>query len=639
MPATPPRPARPVNPTARSVNPMAQAAPVRARLVNTEDVSRKPSPTHIRVDGVTHSYAEHPVLTDLTMIIDKKDRMGLIGENGVGKSTLLRIMGGAETPNIGRVVRPVRTGLLWQEVQFLPSDTVNDLIEGGLVGLRAVEAELDDAAHALSDNSVLDDPIASRRANARYARALAAAEAADVWNVEPRRDELIAGLGISGIPLDRRLDEVSGGQRSRFALAALLLGRPLALLLDEPTNHLDDNATDFLRKQLINWRGPVVFASHDRAFLDEVATVLVDIDPTRDGLVRFSGTYTAYLTEKAAERKRWEHQFRSEQAELQRLEYTLSVTAREVSNDFGRKDNDKVGFDFKAGNVERAVARRVRNAEAHYLDLEENQVWAPPSVLSFGGIPKGAQELEGDEPLMELTSARVGDRLALDDFAIMPNSRHLITGPNGAGKSTLLSVLAGAIKLDPATGGTLRKRKGLRVAMLEQDVHFAEPHLTARTIYELTVGEKRAEALPLSSFGLLVPRDIDRPVGELSIGQQRRIALALIIAKPPHVFLLDEPSNHLSLTLASELEDALGTYPGAVVVASHDRWLRQRWTGTRIALSHGKIVSRTEPVEVVAPAEADADAEPGAEAEAMEEAPVDNASESDATVAPEKADS
>jgi macrolide transport system ATP-binding/permease protein len=595
MPAnTPPVPSGSKTPTSLT----AQVAPVRARLVNTDDVSRKPSPTHIRVDAVSHSYGEHPVLTDLTMVVDKKDRLGLIGENGVGKSTLLRIMGGAEHPNVGRVVRPARTGLLWQEVQYLPSDTVNDLIEGGLNGLRGIERELDDAAIALSEGAGLgsgthasEEATLARRANARYARALAAAEAADVWNVESRRDELIAGLGISGIPLDRRLDEISGGQRSRFALAALLLGRPLALLLDEPTNHLDDNATDFLRKQLINWRGPVVFASHDRAFLDEVATVLVDIDPTRDGLVRFSGTYTAYLVEKAAERKRWEHQFRTEQAELQRLEYTLSVTAREVSNDVGRKDNDKVGFDFKAGNVERAIARRVRLAEAHYLDLEENQVWAPPSALSFGGIPKGAQPLEEDDsPLMSLTDGRVAGRLAIGDFTLKDNARLLVTGANGAGKSTLLSVLAGQIKVD-AAGGGLRSRKGLRVALLEQDVRFLEPHLTARTIYELKVGEKRAAALPLSSFGLLVARDVDRPVGELSIGQQRRLALALIIAKPPHVFLLDEPSNHLSLTLASELEDALGTYPGAVIVASHDRWLRQRWTGTRMELSNGQIVA------------------------------------------------
>jgi macrolide transport system ATP-binding/permease protein len=539
---------------------------------------------------VSHSYGEHPVLTDLSLIVDKKDRLGLIGENGVGKSTLLRIMGGVEHPNVGSVTRPARTGLLWQEVQFLPSDTVNDLIEGGLAGVRAIERELDNAARGVTAAASSADPVSARRANRRYTRALAAAEAAGIWNIEGRRDEIIAGLGISDIPLERRLDEVSGGQRSRFALAALLLGRPIALLLDEPTNHLDDDATDFLRKQLISWRGPVVFASHDRAFLDEVATVLIDIDPGRDDLVRFSGTYTGYLVEKAAERVRWEHQFRSEQAELQRLEYTLDVTAREVSNDFGRKDNDKVGFDFKAGNVERAVARRVRNAEAHYLDLEESQIEAPPSVLTFGGIPKGAPALEEDGPLMRLTDVRVAGRLFIDSLKIEPNARLLVTGPNGAGKSTLLSVIAGAIALDPATGGTRHSLDGLRVAMLDQDVHFPDPSLTARTIYELTVGEVRAAALPLSAFGLLTSRDIDRAIGELSVGQQRRLALALIIAKPPHLFLLDEPSNHLSLTLASELEDALGTYPGAVIVASHDRWLRQRWTGTRLGLSHGERV-------------------------------------------------
>ena len=580
-------------PSSNTSNPTLAASaivtPGRKRLVHTDDVTVRPSHTHLRVDGVSHSYGEHPVLTDLNLVVDKKTRLGLIGENGVGKSTLLRIMGGVEAPNVGRATRPARTGLLWQEVQYLPSDTINDLIEGGLAGIRAIEAELDAAALGLSSKEASVDATSLKRANGRYTRALAAAEAADVWSVESRRDEIIAGLGISGIPLDRRLDEVSGGQRSRFALAALLLGRPLALLLDEPTNHLDDSATDFLRKQLIHWKGPVVFASHDRAFLDEVATVLIDIDPNREGLVRFGGTYTAYLEEKSAERRRWEHQFRTEQAELQRLEYTLNVTAREVSNDVGRKDNDKVGFDFKAGNVERAVARRVRNAEAHYLDLEENQVLAPPSLLSFGGIPKGAQALEGDGPLMKLTDARVENRLFIDSLKLEPNSRLLVTGPNGAGKSTLLSVLAGEIKLDRTAGGTMRKRSGLRVAMLEQDVHFADPSLTPRDIYEKTVGEKRAEALPLSSFGLLIPRDVERAVGELSIGQQRRLALALIIAKPPHVFLLDEPSNHLSLTLASELEDALGTYPGVVVVASHDRWLRQRWTGNRLELLNGRI--------------------------------------------------
>jgi macrolide transport system ATP-binding/permease protein len=132
--------------------------------------------------------------------------------------------------------------------------------------------------------------------------------------------------------------------------------------------------------------------------------------------------------------------------------------------------------------------------------------------------------------------------------------------------------------------GTVHRRRGLRVELLEQDVRFADPTQTPRRIYELALGERRAEAVPLAGLGLIAPRDLDREVGALSVGQQRRLALALIMARPPHVFLLDEPTNHLSLSLATELEAALGGYPGAVVVASHDRWLRERWSGEVVSL-------------------------------------------------------
>jgi macrolide transport system ATP-binding/permease protein len=131
--------------------------------------------------------------------------------------------------------------------------------------------------------------------------------------------------------------------------------------------------------------------------------------------------------------------------------------------------------------------------------------------------------------------------------------------------------------------------------MLEQDVRFADPAASPRGIFRETVGESRAASTPLASLGLMAPRDIDRPVGALSIGQQRRLALALILARPPHVFLLDEPTNHLSLSLATELEDALGAYPGAVVVASHDRWLRSSWDGERVEMTDGRVIARDTP--------------------------------------------
>lgn len=529
--------------------------------------------TPLRADGVSLSYGDRRVLTDVSLTIAPGARVGLIGENGVGKSTLLRLLAGVESPDAGAVTRPARVGFLWQEVRFRPDQTLAALIEDALAEVRGIERELELSAAALADG----DPDAS----ARYDSALAAAEQAEVWSVDARRDELLAGLGVGGIPLSRRLGEVSGGQRSRFALAALLLGRPDALLLDEPTNHLDDAAAAFLERQLLAWSGPVLFASHDRAFLDAVATGLVDLDPARSGTTVFGG-YSAYLAEKAAERSRWEKQYADEQIELKELKHAVDVTSRSIAWSGKVRDNDKFVKSYKGNTLDRQISRRIKNASGRLDELREGQVRKPPAVLAFTGIPSGFQPL-GDEAgaLLHVSGLRVAGRLAVESFTVGSDARILVTGSNGAGKSTLLAALAG--RLEP-TAGTVQRRRGLRVGLLEQDVRFDDPAASPRRIYESTLGERRAAAIPLTGLGLIAPRDLDRPVGALSVGQQRRLALALILARPPHVFLLDEPTNHLSLSLATELEEALGGYPGAVVVASHDRWLRTRWTGEEVTL-------------------------------------------------------
>ncbi|MFF2050003.1 ABC-F family ATP-binding cassette domain-containing protein [Leifsonia sp. NPDC058194] len=530
--------------------------------------------TPLRADGVSLSYGERRILTDVSLTVAPGSRLGLIGENGVGKSTLLRLLAGVESPDAGTIRRPARVGFLWQEVRFRPDDSLESLIEDALAGVRAVERELEAAAVALGTGE--DD------SSTRYDRALEAAERAEIWTIDARRDELLAGLGVGGIPLGRRLDEVSGGQRSRFALAALLLGRPDALLLDEPTNHLDDAAAAFLESRLRDWRGPVLFASHDRAFLDAVATGLLDIDPARGGPVAFGGGYSSYLDAKAAERARWEKQFADEQDELAALRFAADVTARSIAWSGKVRDNDKFAKSFKGGALDKQISRRIKNADGRRDELERTQVRKPPPVLRFAGIPSGFQPLAEDGGLLvHARGLRIPGRLDVPAFDIAPQSRVLVTGANGAGKSTLLAAVAG--RLEPAAG-SVGRRRGLRVGLLEQDVRFADPSISPRSIYAAALGEKRSESVPLVTLGLVAPRDLDRPVGALSVGQQRRLALALILARPPHLFLLDEPSNHLSLALATELEDALGAYPGAVVVASHDRWLRARWDGEEISL-------------------------------------------------------
>ncbi|HWR86431.1 MAG TPA: ABC-F family ATP-binding cassette domain-containing protein [Rhodoglobus sp.] len=531
-----------------------------------------PALSVLRADGLSQAYGDRTVFSDLSLTVSGGQRLGLLGENGAGKSTLLRLLAGLEPPASGVVDRPPRTRLLAQEVRLDPALPLRAVIEDAVADLRGLERDLESAASALGT-----DP----GADARYASALAAAEAADVWTLDARRDVLLAGLGVADLGLERPIGSVSGGQRSRVALAALLLARPDALLLDEPTNHLDDEAVGFLRDRLLEQRGALVFASHDRAFLDEVATDLLDIDPSRSGATRFGGGYTDYLAAKAAERARWEARHASEEREAARLERALHTTARTVAHDRGPTDNDKFVTRFKGANVQRTIARRVHAVEGRRAALEADRAGRPPALLRFAGVPSGSHALEG--ALLEVQDARVDDRLRIDGLVVGARDRLLVTGANGAGKSTLLALLAGRI---PPSSGTVQRRRGLRVAMLDQDVRWTDPAATPRALYDRVAGSL---TVPLSDLGLLPGRDLDRAVGALSIGQQRRVALALIIARPPHLFLLDEPTNHLSLTLATELEDALGTYPGAVLIASHDRWLRRRWTGAQLRLSDGRV--------------------------------------------------
>lgn len=233
-------------------------------------------------------------------------------------------------------------------------------------------------------------------------------------------------------------------------------------------------------------------------------------------------------------------------------------------------------YDFKGGRVQSQVSRRVRNARHRPDELEHDRVRKPPAPLSFTATLGRA----ATGPAAALRDVRLPGQLALDRLDIGVHDRLLVTGVNGAGKSTLLAVLAGLL----AAEGTAHLRPGLRVMLLAQDITIDRPERTARAVYSDRLGPERAETVPLTGLGLLAPRDVDRPVIELSVGQRRRLELAMLVADAPQLLLLDEPTNHLSPSLVEELREALTSSPGAVVVASHDRWLRRSWTGRELRL-------------------------------------------------------
>ncbi|GGU50675.1 ABC-F family ATP-binding cassette domain-containing protein [Lentzea flava] len=508
------------------------------------------------------------VLDGVSLTAAPGRRIGLIGENGAGKSTLLRLLAGVDQPDGGTVERPPDLGFLHQEMPFAQSAAVADVVDDALAQARADLAELERLGALLAT---------SEDAAAAYAERLELAQRHEAWDADRRAGIVLNGLGLGDVAGERPLGSLSGGELRRLAVAALLVRRPSALLLDEPTNHLDDAAAEFLADQLRGLPGAVVLASHDRAFLDAVCTDLVDLDPSVDGPVRFGGTYSDYVRQKRADRARWERRYLEEQEELAELRESLGITAHRVAPNRVPRDSEKMGYGVRANRVQSQISRRVRNTTRRIEDLERRRVPAPPRPLSF--TPDALTSVPAGSVLVSLRQVHVPGRLRLDQLDVRDGARLLVTGPNGAGKSTLLLVLAGRLQADG-----VRRHPDLRVGLLAQDTEFANPRLTPRATYGRALGAERVARVPLESLGLLHKRDLGKPVGALSVGQQRRLALALLVASPPHLLLLDEPTNHLSPTLCDELEDALGPGPGAIVLASHDRWLRRRWQGESLAL-------------------------------------------------------
>lgn len=281
-------------------------------------------------------YGDRRVLDSVSLTASPGQRLGLVGENGVGKSTLLKLLAGLAEPDAGEILRPADCGFLAQELPYALNLSVGEVVESAL-------AEIRDADRRLGELSTrLDDPAAL----AEYGEVLEWAQAHDIWDADRRAALVIEGLGLAGVGYDRMLGSLSGGQRSRLGLAALLIRQPQALLLDEPTNHLDDEAMAFLESRLTRLPGVVVVASHDRVFLDAVCTSIVDLDPARGGITSYGGAYTDYLDAKRAERARWEQQYETEQDELKHLKHSVAVTARGVAHNRAPRDNDKMGYNY-----------------------------------------------------------------------------------------------------------------------------------------------------------------------------------------------------------------------------------------------------------------------------------------------------
>ncbi|MFC5288720.1 ATP-binding cassette domain-containing protein [Actinokineospora guangxiensis] len=501
---------------------------------------------HVRATDVHVALGGRPVLAGVDLAAAAGDRIAVVGENGRGKTTLLRVLAGDLRPDRGEVRRAGSLGVADQRIPLDPEATVGELVDLELAAVRGALARLDAATTALADGRPGADDA--------YAAALAEAEALDAWDADRRVEVSLAALD-AGADRARPLGTLSVGQRHRVRLACLLGAGHAVLLLDEPTNHLDAGGLAHLTERLRAHPGVVVLVSHDRALLADVATAVLDLDPTSDGKPRaYGGGYSGYVEARHAERARWEALHAEQLAERQRLADDLSAAQNRLRDNWRPdKGHGRHTRATRAPGLVRAVHRRQQDLAAHVVAVPR-----PPVRFAMPELPShpGARLLRAD-------GVGVTGRLRPVGLALDSRDRLVVTGPNGAGKSTLLAVLAGA--LAPDTGAVTRARPA-RIGWLGQESRAVEP-CTAAELFAAAGGHG------LVDLGLLDGHDAHRPVAELSVGARRRLDLALVLAARPHVLLLDEPTNHLSATLVDELTAALTATPAAVVLATHDRQL------------------------------------------------------------------
>ena len=358
--------------------------------------------SHLSAVGVSFSYPARRVLTDISFTVPAGQRVGLIGENGCGKSTLLKVVAGKLVPDAGSVTASsdarveARIGLLDQEPSFSLTRSINDALEDAVAPARSAVEQADSLARRLAQHP------SDSRILAEYGDALDTVERLGAWTVDSRIKEVLGGLGLAGVDRERLAGSLSGGEQARLSLACLLLNAPDVLVMDEPTNHLDDSAAAFLVGMLTQWNGPVLVASHDRAFLDEAVTRLIDMDPTPVphstssallengpgtgiGITQFSGNFSEYILARADARERWERQYGMEQAALTQVR-TAAKKQTAGHTDWSPRTEVKAAQKFYADRNAKVVSRRVNDAKRKLAELEATQVRKPPTDLTFAGL-------------------------------------------------------------------------------------------------------------------------------------------------------------------------------------------------------------------------------------------------------------
>ena len=510
----------------------------------------------IQLEDIWKSFGAYDVLTGIHWQIDPGDRIGLVGPNGCGKTTLFRLITEEILPDRGQLHRQrgLNIGFLTQDPIFDPECTVMDAALDAFADILALQHRLHDLEKMMAEgensDSVLND----------YGHLRDQYEHMGGYATETRAKAILFGLGFCETDLKLPTQVLSGGQKNRLALAQLLAREPDLLLLDEPTNHLDLQAIEWLEYFLSDYAKAFVLISHDRTFLERTVTKIVDLE--RGVAEQYSGTYSFYIQEKEQRRVQQQKAYRAQQAHIERTEEYIR---RNI-----------------AGQKTKQAQSRRRALEK--LDRVEHVVQQRDIALRFNATTRG-----GDRILqVENLAKAYPNRLLFSglDFTLWRGERLGIIGPNGSGKSVLLRIFMEELAPD---SGRIIPGKGLEIGYYAQTRQDLNPDLSVlEDIWSLTPNVPEVEIRNFLGAFLFSGDDVERQTGSLSGGEQSRVALAKLMRAPLNLLVLDEPTNHLDIASRHVLESALEAFSGTVIAVSHDRYFLNRLVNRLIVLGDGK---------------------------------------------------
>lgn len=510
------------------------------------------------------SFGSVPVLVDATLTVQANEKIGLVGPNGAGKSTLLKIITGEMEPDSGDIfkAKAITTGYLAQESGFDTGSTVYDEMLAAFGPLIKQEQELRKLEKAMGEPSVIADNKKFRQVSERYANLAEQFRNARGYSYRATIDAILQGLKFLKNDYNAPVSSLSGGQKTRLALARLLMIKPDLLILDEPTNYLDKETTAWLERHLQSYPGAVLVVSHDRYFLDNLTQVIFEL--VNNKVTRYNGNYTRFLQLKLLQMEQQAREYAKYQEEKARLEEFI---------------NRNIARDSTSGW-----------AKARRKQLEKmKQVEKPSSGIRTAGISFHIRQESGKEVLTvrDLSIGYSGKPVAQNiDFAICRGERVALLGPNGTGKSTLLKTIAG--RAYPISG-TISEGYHIIIAYHDQEQEDLSGYNTV--LDELWnrypyMDEKNVRRV-LGRF-LFTGEDVYKQVQSLSGGEKARLSLAVIMCQKANFLILDEPSNHLDIYSREALEASLLKYPGTLLFVSHDRYFINKIATRIIELtSHG----------------------------------------------------